>query len=152
MTKRILQNCTILLLGLAATQTMMPAEDRPRIQGVWDVSVTIRDCQSGDVIRTVRAMNLFVHDGSLTETAANILRSPSVGTWMHAQGQTYTSTFRFFRYNPDGTFASTAKVTRTIELSDDASQFTSTGTVEDFDADGVLISTACATEAATRPD
>jgi len=104
------------------------------------------------VIRSVRALNLFIHDGSLTETAVNVLRTPSVGTWRHLEGQTYTSTFTFYRYNPDGTFASRAKVTRTIELNNDGSKFTSTGTVEDFDANNVLISTACPTETATRPE
>jgi len=115
-------------------------------------NVSIRDCQSGDVIRSVRALNLFIHDGSLTETAVNVLRTPSVGTWRRLEGQTYTSTFTFYRYNPDGTFASRAKVTRTIELNNDGSKFTSTGTVEDFDANNVLISTACPTETATRPE
>jgi hypothetical protein len=57
-----------------------------------------------------------------------------VGTWHHVQVDTYTSTFELFRFNPDGTFASTARVTRTIELSEDGTQFTSAGTVEDFDA------------------
>jgi hypothetical protein len=150
MKKRILRHCTTLVLGLAATQAIVSAEEAPAIAGTWDVSVTIRQCETGSLIRAVRAMNLFIHDGSLTETAANFLRTPSVGTWRHLNGHTYTATLRFFRYNPDGTFASTAKVTRTIELSQDGDQFTSTGSVEDFNAAGVRISVGCATETATH--
>lgn len=41
-------------------------------------------------------------------------------------------------------------LTRTIELSEDGTQFTSTGTVEDFDAQNVRVSIGCSTEIATR--
>ena len=162
MKKPILRSSAIAALLLAATQTIVSAQETadaeharkeiPGIEGVWTANVSIRDCQTGDVIRSVRALNLFIHDGSLTETAVNVLRTPSVGTWKHLEGQTFNSTLTFFRYNPDGAFASRAKVTRTIELSEDGSEFTSTGTVEDFDANNVLISKACPTETATRPE
>lgn len=151
MKKRVLRSCTMLLLSFAATQAIASAEETHGIEGVWSVNVAIRDCQTGALIRAVRAMNLFMHDGSLTETAVNIMRTSSLGTWRHDQRQTYTAIFRFFRYNPDGTFASIAKVTRTIDLNHNNTQFTSTGTVEDFDANNVLISNTCSTETATRP-
>lgn len=162
MQRHILQTFAVVALVIAAAPTIVsaqePADDEHSrrevsgIEGVWSSNVTIRDCQSGDVIRSVRALNLFIHDGSLTETAVNVLRTPSVGTWRHLEGHTFTSTFTFFRYNLDGTFASRAKVTRTIKLREDGGEFTTTGTVEDFDANNVLISTACATETATRPE
>jgi hypothetical protein len=162
MKKRVLQSSAIAALVLAAAQTVVSAQETtdaeharkeiPGIEGVWVSNVSIRDCQTGDLIRSVRALDLFIHDGSSTETAVNVLRTPSVGTWRHVEGQTYTSTFTFFRYNPDGTFASRAKVTRTIELSENGAEFTSTGKVEDFDANNVLISTSCPTETATRPE
>jgi hypothetical protein len=162
MKKRMFRSFAIAALVLAAAQAIVSAQQTadaeqerkeiPGIEGVWATNVSIRNCQSGDVIRSVRALNLFIHDGSLTETAVNVLRTPSVGTWRHLEGHTYTSTLTFFRYNPDGTFASRAKVTRTIELNNDGREFTSTGTVEDFDANDVLISTACPTETAARPE
>ena len=90
MRKRILRTSAIVALALAATQMIVSAQEtvdaehsrreRPRIEGVWNVNVTIRDCQRGDVIRSVRALNLFIQDGSLIETAVNVLRTPSVGT------------------------------------------------------------------------
>jgi hypothetical protein len=151
MNKHILRSCMIVaLLALTATQPMASAQAAPRLEGAWKVSVTVLDCATGDVIRTPRALNLFGRDGSVTETADNALRGPSVGQWRHLQANNYTSTFWFFRRNPDGTFAATVKVTRTIELGDDGNHFVSTGTVEDFNADGVMISSACATETAER--
>jgi len=121
-----------------------------RIEGVWDVRVTIRQCDTGAFIRNVRAMNMFIHGGTLTETAPNLLRGSSLGTWGPVGAHDYTAVFRFFRFNPDGSFAGTTKVTRNIELSRDANEFTATGSFENFDANDNLISSGCATETASR--
>ena len=154
--KHALRNCMMLVLGLAVMQAIAAAQDAPRLEGVWNVNVTIHDCNTGQPIRDIRALNLFIHDGSMTETGASIQparsRSSSIGTWRHLKDNTYTSTFRFFRYNPDGSFFSAAKVTRMIELSQDGSQFISTGTVEDFDLNNVRIGVSCPTEMATRAE
>jgi hypothetical protein len=93
---------------------------------------------------------MFSHDGSLTETAFTASRGPSVGRWAHTGGKTFTDTFWFFRYTPTGTFASLAQGLESITLSADGSTLTSTGTVQDYDANGNLISTGCVTHAATR--
>lgn len=141
----------MILFAAAVAPLAAWAEDSPKIEGVWDVAVAIQSCGPNPVtIRNVQAMNLFMGDGSLTEMAVNIFRTPSMGRWRHAEDRTYTATFRFFRYTGQFTFASTAKVTRTITLSPDGNSFTSTGTVEDFDANNKLISSSCAVETATR--
>jgi hypothetical protein len=121
-----------------------------RIEGVWDVRVTILQCDTHDPIRNVRAMNMFIHGGTLTETATSFLRGSSLGAWNHVGAQEYAAVFRFFRFNPDGSFAGTTKVTRKIELSRDANEFTATSSVETFDTSDNLIATGCATEAASR--
>src|SRR6267142_3380810 len=143
---RMSSTCLMLALGLAATQASASDEERPRLHGAWNVAVTVRNCETGEVIRNVRALNLFVHDGSLVETSSNGQRSSSVGTWRHLRDNTYTAMFEFFRYNPDGTFATRARVRRTIELSEDGAQFVTTGTVEDFDAHNVRVTDASTTE------
>jgi hypothetical protein len=154
MKKRIFRSYTILVLGLAATQTIVSAQETPGIEGVWIANVTSRDCQTGAPAPGVpfRALHMFIHDGSLTSEAAFFAPSPrrssGLGAWRHTQGHMYTSTFRFFRYNLDGSFLSMRKVTVTIQLNGD--QFTSTDVVEEFNADNVLVLTGCATETATR--
>jgi hypothetical protein len=79
---------------------------------------------------------MFGHDGSLTNEAAFLVSSPrrssGLGAWQHTQAQRYASTFRFFRYNPDGSFLAMRQVTSTIVLNGD--QFTSVDTFQDFDA------------------
>jgi len=150
MTKNIFRICTILALGLAASQTTLSAQDTHSLAGVWDVSVTVTNCQTGALIRTVRSLQMFSRDGSLTETANTFLRGSSVGVWNHAGEQMYDERFWFFRYKPDGTFASIAKAIDMVTLSQDGDQFNASGTIQDFDANNVLISTGCVTHSAKR--
>jgi hypothetical protein len=126
------------------------AKKEERILGVWDSRVTIRNCQTGSPVTTFRAMETFISGGGLVDTnaAPPSTRGPGLGRWEYqGQGQ-YTATFRFFLYNVDGTFAGTRRVSRTIDL--DGDELTSTVSIEVFDPTDVLISTACATEVATR--
>ena len=147
MKKGIFRSCTILVLGFAATQTIASAQERrdaeetPGIEGVWFVVVTPVDCNTHQVIpNTVsfRALNMFSHDGSFTNDAALLVpntprRSSGLGRWQHTQGQMFTATFQFFRYNPDNTFLVMRQVTlKTITLNGD--QFTSFDQFQDFDA------------------
>jgi len=127
-----------------------------RIEGVWDVMVTIRDCQTGNPVNppvTVRARNMFIRGGTLTELNARgnpSLRNPSFGTWHMDNDGTYAAVFRYSRFNPDGTFSQTVKVTRQIRLSRNGDAFAANAFVEVFDPSDVLVQTGCATEAATR--
>jgi len=107
------------------------------------------NCQTGAPIRTVHSLQMFGLNGAFTETANTASRGISEGVWSNAGGQTYAAFYWFYRYNPDGTFASLAKATNKIMLGDNG-QFTATGVIQDFNASGALISTGCVTQAATR--
>ena len=124
------------------------------IEGVWDSLVSIRDCQTGTLVRAFRGLGLFISGGSLIQTNntpnAPTTSGPSFGTWEHLGQRRYTATFRFFRFNPDGTFAGVQKVQRTIELNQDGDQFTSAIVFEVYDANDHLIQIGCGTETAAR--
>jgi hypothetical protein len=157
--KRTFGSCTILFLGLAAMQMIASAQATPGLDGIWYADVTPVDCNTGLVIPnapTFRGLYMFGHDGSLTNEAAfpvpNPRRSSGLGAWGHTQGQMYAGAFRFFRYNPDGSFLTLRRVTTTIVLNGD--HFVSMDIFQDFDADNHPISAAgssgCNTVAATR--
>jgi len=55
------------------------AAQAERIVGVRDVAVTLRDCQTGNPVGAVRARNMFIAGGTLTEL--NARGNPS----LHAQ-------------------------------------------------------------------
>ena len=120
------------------------------IAGVFDVAVTVVNCQTGALIRNVRSVQMYQTDGTFSETANSGARGPSIGYWFRQQGQLYGANYFFFRYNPDGSFASFAKAVNTITLSPDGSQFSVTATIQDYDANNNLLSTGCVTQTAKR--
>jgi hypothetical protein len=138
---------------LARKESQEDSARASRIVGVWGVRVTLRRCDTGDPITTVKAMNMFIQGGSLTETGAGdapIPRGPGLGTWQYLGGKRYSSVFRLFVLNADGSLAGTHKITRSTELSRDADQFISSSSVEIFDVNDNLIQIGCATETARR--
>ena len=149
MTKKVICTFAILALALLGGQTMS-AQNANSIEGTWSVAVTVVDCTTGVLIRNVRSLQMFSHDGTITETAFTASRGISVGKWSRTGGKNFSDQFWFFRYTPNGTFASLAEGLDAIKLSSDGSTFTSVGTVQDFDANGNLISTGCVTHAAVR--
>jgi hypothetical protein len=135
-------------LGLAAA-CMLPAKDRSGLEGVWNVSVTVTDCQ-GNVVRTVTSLQLFHPDGSVTETSNLSSRGMSEGVWKPIGNGTFNAAYWFFRYDPPiGPFASFATVTENITLDSDNQHFSSTGTVVDLESNGATVK-GCFTHAATR--
>jgi hypothetical protein len=124
--------------------------DKQGIEGVWDVSVTIRLCDTGVPVAAIHAMNMFIHGGTLTETSNDLRRGSSLGTWRRVSSHAYTAVFRFFTFNPDDSFAGRNKITRAIKLSADANGFVANAVFEIFDVNDNLLATGCATETAKR--
>jgi hypothetical protein len=149
MTQRMFRMCTLLTLGFAASQTILPAQERNELEGIWSVSVNVTNCQTGAPIRTVVSLQQFRPDGSVIETANTASRGMSEGVWGYGGNNEVAALYWFFRFNPDGTFASRANVTDKIVL-DSNGKFTSSGVVVDYDAKGDLLTTGCFTHTATR--
>ena len=149
MAQRKFRTCIFLTLGFAASQTILPAQERNALEGIWSVSVNVTNCQTGAPIRTVTSLQQFLPDGSIVETANTASRGMSEGVWGYPGNKNVAALYWFFRFNPDGTFASRASVTDKIVLGSNG-EFTSTGMVLDYDANGKLLTTGCFTHTATR--
>ena len=121
MRESIVRTCAVLALALLGLQTVALAENRNSVRGTWDVNVTVTNCQTGAVIRTVRSLQMFSRDGSFTETANTASRGSSLGRWARSGENTFGATYWFFRYTSTGTFASIAKSLDSITLSEDGS-------------------------------
>jgi hypothetical protein len=122
------------------------------LEGVWDVTVTIRD-SAGNPMQSFRAMNMYIRGGVFEEFGTRNppeWRGPGMGVWRPEGGDRYSALLEFFRFNVDGTFAGTQKVTRTIELSAGLDSLTSNATIQILDINGQLVQSGYATETATR--
>jgi hypothetical protein len=137
------------VLGGAAAEEQQGQEQRG-IEGVWDVRITIVQCNTSQPILTGRAILMFGEGGSLTGVTDNFLHSAQLGTWRHLRGQSYEVVGRFFVFNANGSFAGTQETTAEVELSQNGNEYTDTATFELFNASDQVISSGCATATATR--
>jgi hypothetical protein len=126
---------------------------RGKIQGTWNMLVTFVDCTTADPLGgTGVSLVSFAQGGVITELArgsAPSSRHPGLGVWRHVQGREYAGAFKFFRYNPDGTFAGRVVVNQNITYEPDDTL--SIAALADFyDAAGTLLMTRCVSTIGTR--
>ena len=124
-----------------------------RIEGTWRVQLTVRNCQTGEPLRSFPALFIFGPGGTLTATTAGqspALFTPNLGVWGHTGGSTYSAVSEAFVFSPAGAWIQTHRLTRAIELSSDANEFTDTIALEIFDTNRNLIATGCGTSAGRR--
>ena len=133
--------CAMLAIGVAASLQTLHAQQNT-LEGVWNVRVTVTDCNTGELIRTVQSLQAFRHDGTMVEAANTASRGISEGVYNPDGARVYAARYWFFRYTSTGAFASIATITDSIQLGSDG-HFTSKGMVVDHDANGNLISTGC---------
>jgi len=175
MKNKILRSGAMLVLALAAQQhtnvsaqqSNSSGQNSNAIEGVWFAVITPVSCEPPHPAipnaESFRGLYMFGHDGSLTNEAAfhvpAPLRSGGLGHWEHTQGNTYTDTFRFFRYQENGqgmvSFLGTRKVTMTLVLNGDT--FTSFDQFQDYGFDntplppgGPMPTSGCNAEIAYR--
>src|SRR5689334_4358820 len=75
MNKQVLQTSVMFAVLFGATLTNASAQESPGLEGPWIANVTVHNCDTGDVIRTVRELATFGHDGSFTQAGATITGS-----------------------------------------------------------------------------
>jgi hypothetical protein len=115
--------------------------------GTWWVDVALANCETGEEIpgAVFPALNTFLAEGSmLSDPAANpALQRTGHGAWAYAGGRQFTNTVVLFRFNPDGSYAGTQTVRRSITVSRNWSEFTAHDTVTNADAGGTVVVTRC---------
>ena len=121
--------------------------------GTWDISVTLRNCQTGAALRTFPSLATFADCGTVIEVTTGLSpsrRGPGHGVWRHMGGNTYRATIDAFLFDAEGAWAGTQRLTQIIEVEDDRDGFKANATNEVFDTDGQLTETVCATAVGRR--
>jgi hypothetical protein len=145
----------MLFLGSGLTSRARSEGDNSQrgLEGAWRLQLTVRDCNSGQALRTFPAVFTFAKGGTATAITAGQLPSlatPGLGAWRHTQGHNYSAVTDAFVFSPAGVWIQTHRLTRAIEVSIDGDAFTDTVALEIFDTNGNLIVTGCATSVASR--
>ena len=149
----VLASMVVMGSGLAARAQSANAGSSNGLEGTWRVQVTVRDCQTGAVLRTFPALFAFAKGGTVTNTTAGqfpALFTPGFGVWQHTTDHSYSAVSEAFIFSPAGAWIQTHRLTRSIELNGDADEFTDTIKLEIFDTSGNLIVTGCGTSVASR--
>jgi hypothetical protein len=124
-----------------------------RLEGMWRLQITVRDCQTGAVQRSFPALFAPSKGGTLTATSAGLpsaSTTPDYGVWRHTGGQNYSAVAESFIFNPVGAWIQTHRLTRAIELDRGGDNFTDTIKLAILDTSGNLIATGCGTSVARR--
>lgn len=122
------------------------------IVGTWDIQTTMVDCTTGVPLSSGKSFVSFNQGGTYIEEASGVpssRRYPGLGVWQHVRARTYTSAFKIFQYNADGT--SNGKIVVNLEVEhnlDDTT--TSTAVARVYNAAGDLIATRCVNSVGTR--
>jgi len=96
------------LLGVCALVTLVAAERPPRggteggrLQGTWDVTVGIINCQTGGEITHFASMLTYHAGGTLMESTSGLsqaLKTPGEGVWRQLTDNTYAIRIKFFTF------------------------------------------------------
>jgi hypothetical protein len=134
-----------------------PKAGERTIVGVWRTMVTPRNCQTGAAVAPAfPGLFAFNEGGTMSEYGISpglspALRSPGHGVWKRAHGwQDYSLSFTFYRYDVNGLFIGSQKITATLELGASGNDFTTSSSVEVLDAADNQIGNFCATAAGMR--
>jgi len=118
-----------------------PNEEKT-LTGNWLVTATRLTPLPGQA-PTFLSLNTYFEDGNLLveNNTANIT-STARGNWQRIGPRQFTQSFFFFRFDAARSYLGTARVTSTITLSADGSEFQSDIVSQIYDASGNLLSTA----------
>jgi hypothetical protein len=140
--------------GIAAHAQSDDDNAQRGLEGAWRLQVTVRDCNTGQALRTFPAVFTFSEGGTASVITAGQLPSlatPGLGVWRHTQGHDYSAVTDAFVFSATGVWIQTHRLTRAIQVSIDGDSFTDQIALQILDTAGNLIATGgCATSVANR--
>ena len=147
----VLAGMILLGSGLSA-RAQSERHNSPRgLEGAWRLQLTVRDCTTGQELRTFHAVFTFAKGGTATVITAGqppSLATTGLGAWRHDQGHDYSVVTDAYVFSPAG--VQTHRLTRAIEVSNDGNTFTDKVALQILDPNDNVIGTGCATSAASR--
>lgn len=128
------------------------AEGAKALEGTWDVTVTLRVCATGAVIRSFPRMLTFHKGGTLTEwaaaglEAAPVARGVGQGAWEYLGKQEFTYSLKFLRLTPFGGPDGFISELRMLDVDSSGRSYEADGVAHITLANGFVVGPLCATE------
>ena len=148
----------ISVIGQEISNRAVPAPQNwaDRLVGVWETTVTPRNCVTGEqVAPSFIGLITFHQGGTLSEYGANPaapFRTPGHGVWQRGyRGEgSYLFDFTFIPLTPAGAPVGRLAVTQTLEIARHSDNGSSSGSFQLTNTSGVVIGTGCTTSTATK--
>jgi hypothetical protein len=149
---------TALTLGLVAagsTTQVARAQNNAAgpIIGTWDVTLTVRNCATGQALATIRELATFSRGGTLVTSTAGVppaAKTPGHGVWRHLTDHTYAYCFKFFRFDGAGALTGWSIVSQEALVNAGGDDYTSEGGIVIYNTAGDEVGRGCSTISATR--
>ncbi|MDX1487536.1 MAG: hypothetical protein R3268_04995 [Acidiferrobacterales bacterium] len=123
-----------------------------RIVGVWDVSVTLFNCETGAQGPTFPALHKYELGGTgQVEPAGNSPANPlHLMVWEYLGKDHYSANIKFFRYDESGVIGTTV-ISNVVWLDKSGTQYSGSGIAELYDLNGDKVGVAgCPSLSGTR--
>jgi hypothetical protein len=140
----------------SSASAMADEEDGGRLQGVWRMTRTPINCQSGEqVAPPFEAIMTFNEDGTLVGYAVPpgstpALGSPEFGHWKREHGHgNYSFTDLSYSYDQGGAFAGSIELTAKVQLGAGGT-LTHQTRIDIFDGNGAFLLSHCGRASGTR--
>lgn len=133
-----------------------PSNPTDRLIGVWETTVTPRNCVTGEQLApSFIGLITFHQGGTLSEYGANPatpFRTPGHGVWQRGwRGEgSYYFEFTFIPLTPAGAPVGRLAVNQTLEIARHSNTGSSSGSFRLTNTSGVVIGTGCSTSTATK--
>ena len=124
-----------------------------RLEGAWDVRVSIVNCQTGAVIRSFDSVTMFMQGGTVVDSTsgtAQQLKTPGHGVWAHTTDNNYAFRFKSFTFDAANNYTGYTDIRHEAELDPSGDSYTSSGTVQIHAPNGNVVGMGCSTTTATR--
>ena len=134
------------VLSVLATSTVL-ASSHPlgkakgsRIVGVWDVTVTVFNCETNAPMFSFPALHKYELGGTgQVEPAGSTPANPlHLMVWKYLGKGQYSASIKFFRYDESGVVGTTV-ISNAFGLNKSATEFSGSGIVELFDLEGNMV-------------
>jgi hypothetical protein len=144
---------TVFVAAIMAIGQSADAKGGGRLEGSWDVRVSVLNCQTGAVIRSFDSVTQFMTGGTLIDSTSGVpqaLKTPGEGIWEHTTDSSYRFKIKSFGFDASGNYTGYTIIKHEATLDEAANNYESAGTAEIYAPSGVLLATLCSSTAATR--
>lgn len=144
---------TVFVAVIMALGQTADAKGGGRLEGSWDVRVSVLNCQTGAVIRSFDSVTQYMAGGTLIDSTSGVpqaLKTPGEGIWEHTVGSSYRFKIKSFGFDTSGNYTGYTVINHEATLDESANNYESEGYAEIFAPSGVLLNTLCSSTTATR--